>query len=138
MKRRILDARSKVTWTRDALTCLVFAVFMCGLAVVPCRAERTQDAAPAGVELTVAVAAELNPAITAVGRAFEAKTGNPVRVISGDSATLYSQIRNGEPVDAFFPADVNDVRRLTASGAAVRGSTPEYARGELALCLSPM
>jgi Bacterial extracellular solute-binding protein len=138
MKSQIVHARSKVTRMRDALTCLLFAVFVCGLAVVPCHAERTQDGAPAGVELTVAVAAELNPAITEVGRAFEAKTGNPVRVISGDSATLYSQIRNGEPIDAFFPADMNDVRRLTASGAAMRGSTTEYARDELALCISPM
>jgi molybdate transport system substrate-binding protein len=123
------------------MTRLLLAVVVSWLAsatCLPCLAERTQDVAPPGIELTVAAAAELNPAITEVARAFEDKTGNHVRVMSGESASLYQRIRGGETFDAFFPADISDVRRLTASGSAMRGSTIEYARDELAVCISPM
>jgi len=91
-----------------------------------------------GVELSVAAPAELNSAISEVAAAFEQKTGNHVRLTFGDSASLYSQIRNGATFDAFFSADMKDVRRLAASGVAVGASVTEYARDQLVMCISPM
>jgi molybdate transport system substrate-binding protein len=80
----------------------------------------------------------LNSAITEVAGAFEKKTGNHVRLTFADSASLYSQIRKGATFDVFFSADMNDIRRLAASGVAVGASVTEYARDELVMCISPM
>ena len=95
----------------------------------------TEDAA--GVEISVAAPAGLNTAMTEVARAFEEKTGHHVRLTFADSASLYSRIPGG-PFDAFFSVDMQDVRRLTASRAAVAGSVTEYARDELVMCISPI
>src|SRR5438270_517003 len=54
------------------------------------------------VELSVAAAAELDPAMREVARAFEQKFGTSIRLTFADSGTLYSQIRGGAAFDAFF------------------------------------
>lgn len=116
--------------------CVVF----CGLAVagtsqrlcVP-RSDKSTDTA-----LVVAAAAEVNSAITEAARVFEQKTGRHIRFTFADSSSLYSQIRNGAPFDAFFSADLDYPRRLAASGATVNGSATAYARDRIVLCISPM
>jgi molybdate transport system substrate-binding protein len=100
-------------------------------------AARAADDA-AGVEISVAAPAGLNAAMTEVAQAFDEKTGRHVRLTFADSASLYSQIRGGATFDAFFSTDMQDVRRLAASRAAVASSVTEYARDELVMCVSPI
>jgi molybdate transport system substrate-binding protein len=119
---------------------LVLLILSCGVAVPESSpyypAGRGADDAT-GVEISVAAPAGLNAAMTEVARAFELKTGNHVRLTFADSASLYSQIRSGASFDAVFLADMQDVRRLTASHAAVAASLTDYARDELVMCISP-
>ncbi len=76
--------------------------------------------------------------MTEVARAFESKTGNHVHLTFVDSDTLYFQIRSGATFDAVFFTDMQEVRRLVASHAAVAASlAPEYAHDELVMCISP-
>src|ERR1700691_3507082 len=91
-----------------------------------------------GVEISVAAPAGLNAPLTEVAQAFEEKTGRHVRLTFADSASLYSQIRSGATCDAFFSADMQDVRRLAASRAVVAGSVSEYYRHQLVMCTSPI
>ena len=92
----------------------------------------------AGVEVSVAAPAGLNATLTEVARAFEEKTGRHVHLTFEDSASLYSEIRGGATFDAFFSADMQDVRRLTASRVVVASSVTEYARDQLVMCISPI
>jgi len=113
----------------------------CGLATLVTLAQQAAGSGTtdsASVELTVAAAAELDPALSEVARAFEQKTGAHVRLEFGDSADLYLKIRNGGDFDVFFSADMDHPQRLAASGAALRASLTEYAHDGLALCFSPM
>ena len=90
---------------RDRAIGLFFIIFGCGLAAPirsPVPGRRTKADNSAAVELSVAAPEELNPAITEVAESFEQKTGNRVRLTFGDSASLYSQIRNGARFDAFL------------------------------------
>lgn len=124
---------------RNALIAMWFGIAACGLAT-PALPHQSGGGASdsAGVELAVASAAELDPALTEVARAFEQKTGTHVRVEFADSADFYLKIRNGAAFDAFFSADMDHPQRLAASGTAVRASLTEYAHDGLVLCLSPM
>ena len=120
---------------------LVLLILGCGPAVAISSpnyaAGRGADDA-AGVEISVAAPAGLNAAMTEMARAFEVKAGRHVHLTFGDSASLYSQILGGATFDAFFSTDMQDVRRLAASRAAVAGSVTEYARDELVMCISPI
>lgn len=100
--------------------------------------ESTTPQSLPGVELTVAAAAELDPALTEVAQAFEQKTGKHVRLNVADPAKLYSEVRKEGTFDAFFPADMSEVRRLVAAGTALGVTVTQYAHDELALCVSPM
>jgi ABC-type molybdate transport system substrate-binding protein len=95
---------------RDRAIGLFFIIFGCGLAA-PIRSQYQAGGLKAdnsaAVELSVAAPEELNPAITEVAESFEQKTGNRVRLTFGDSASLYSQIRNGARFDAFFSTDMD-------------------------------
>ena len=129
-----------MTMMREAAIRLWLGVVACWLAVPGSVAEQAAEPRgdSSGVELTIAAASELDPALAEVARAFEEKTGKHVTLKFAESSGLYSQIRKGSAFDAFFPADMNDVRRLAASGLAVDTSITEYARDELVLCISPM
>jgi molybdate transport system substrate-binding protein len=126
---------------RDRAIGLFFIIFGCGLAA-PIRSQYQAGGLKAdnsaAVELSVAAPEELNPAITEVAESFEQKTGNRVRLTFGDSASLYSQIRNGARFDAFFSTDMDHPRRLVASGTATGGSLTEYAHDNLVLWISPV
>jgi molybdate transport system substrate-binding protein len=120
---------------------LVLLILGCGPAVAISSPDyaggRVADDA-VGVEISVAAPAGLNATLTEVARAFEEKTGRHVRLTFADSASLYSQILGGATFDAFFSADMQDVRRLAASRAVVASSVTEYARDELLMCISPI
>lgn len=111
---------------------------LCGIAVAGTPQHASVPRLAPATELAVAAAAEVSPALTEVARVFERKTGSQVRLTFADSSSLYSQIRTGTPFDAFFSMDIDQPRRLAASGAVVSGSVTTYARDRLVLCISPM
>ena len=104
---------------------------------LPYPARQAKPGPATGVELKIAAANELSPALTELAEAFEKKTGRRINLTFADSAALYSQIRKGAAFDAFFPADINEVRRLSSSGATMGLSMTEYAHDGLELCVSP-
>jgi molybdate transport system substrate-binding protein len=140
MVKAILVNKSDGANMRNIAMELVLLILGCGVAVPessPCNPAGRGADRGAGVEISVAAPAGLDAAMTEVARAFESKTGNHVRLTFADSASLYSQIRSGATFDAVFLADMQDVRRLTTSRAAVAASVAEYARDELVMCISP-
>lgn len=88
-------------------------------------------------ELSVAAATEVAPAMKELAAAFETKFHSHVRLTVADSHTLYLQIRAGAPFDAYFAADMNEPRKLAASGKT-SGAIRAYARNGLVMCISPM
>lgn len=89
----------------------------------------SSTAAQSDGELTVAVAANFTRAMEAIERRFEADTGGAVTSVVASTGTLYAQITNGAPVDAFFAADVERPRQLAEDDAIVEGSRFTYAIG---------
>jgi molybdate transport system substrate-binding protein len=126
---------------RNTAITLVLLILGCETAIAISGQNRTggrgaDDAV--GAEISVAAPAGLNAAMTEVARGFETKTGVHVSLTFADSASLSSEISGGMIFDAFFSADMQEVRRLTASRAAVATSATEYARDELVMCISPI
>jgi molybdate transport system substrate-binding protein len=103
------------------------AFFIC-LAAVPCC---FAQAAPR--EVHVLAAADLQPVLPALADAFEHATGIKLIASFGSSATLATQIVNGDPADMFLAADYSFPEKIVAADLA---DTPEpiaYARGTLVL-----
>lgn len=126
---------------RETAVGLVLLILGCGVAVpesTPYQAGGGGTDDSAGVEISVEAPAGLNAAMTEVARAFESKTGNHVRLTFADSASLYSQLQSGATFDAVFSTNMQDVRRLVASRAALPASLTEYARDQLVICVSPI
>lgn len=97
------------------------------LATVPHGASTiAQNDAP----LTIGVAANFTRAMQAIARRFERETDASITLTFASTGTLYAQITNGYPVDAFFAADVERPRRLEQAGAIVEGSRFTYALGQ--------
>jgi molybdate transport system substrate-binding protein len=85
-------------------------------------------------QLTVAVAANLKPALDELERAFEAAhPGVEVAVTFGASGALFAQIQNGAPFDLFLSADREYPRKIVAAGLAA--GEVVYAIGRLAVWL---
>ena len=81
--------------------------------------------------IRVAVAANFRSTLVQINDQFQRDTGYQVRLSSGSTGVLYSQITHGAPYDLFFAADRDSAARLHANGL---GGTPFcYARGELVL-----
>jgi molybdate transport system substrate-binding protein len=91
------------------------------------------SAASAQQQLTIAAAADLQPAMTEMAARFEQQTGVKVNLSFGSSGNFYAQIQNGAPYDLFFSADVEYPRKLEAAGLTVPGSLYRYAIGKIAL-----
>ena len=108
------------------ILCSLIAVV---LLIVP-LSQAQQQSAP---ELTVAAAADLNPALKDIGDSFEKMTGVKMRLSFGASGALTQQIQNGAPFDIFFSADMDYPRQLVSSGNADGASLYEYAVGKLVL-----
>ena len=83
--------------------------------------------------LTVAAAANLEPALQEIIRGFEA--ANPdarVRTTLGASGRFFAQIQQGAPFDLFLAADASFPGRVVEAGLS-SGPAFHYARGRLAL-----
>ncbi len=83
-------------------------------------------------ELKVAVAANFHPLFEQIARDFERDTGISVKVASGASGALYTQIVHGAPFDLFLSADRDRPERLEQQGLILPGSRATYAIGVLA------
>jgi molybdate transport system substrate-binding protein len=84
-------------------------------------------------EVHVLAAADLQSVLPALADQFEHTSGIKLVVTYGSSATLTTQILNGDPADVFLSADFSFPEKIVAEGLA---DTPEplgYARGTLVL-----
>jgi molybdate transport system substrate-binding protein len=79
----------------------------------------------------VAAAADLQPVLPAVMKAYRDKTGTNVEVSYASSATLATQILNGAPIDLFLSADLGFAQKLT--DASLSDAPVPYAEGTLVL-----
>jgi molybdate transport system substrate-binding protein len=83
--------------------------------------------------LRVAVASNFRGAAEIVNARFTEATGIAVRMSSGATGALYSQIEHGAPFDLFLAADSERPARLAAAGTGLDDSRGCYARGRLVL-----
>jgi molybdate transport system substrate-binding protein len=89
------------------------------LLLTACGSSTAGHSATSGEVVTVAAAASLTEAFTAIGKDFEAKNPSSKVIFSfGSSATLASQITQGAPVDVFAAASLATMKTVAESGAA--------------------
>jgi molybdate transport system substrate-binding protein len=81
----------------------------------------------------IAAAADLQPILPSLLEEYQAKTGVSVAASYASSATLATQILNGDPVDLFLSADMGFAQRVVDAGLAVESQPVPYARGTLVL-----
>lgn len=86
--------------------------------------------------LVVGAAADLRPAFTEIGAAFEERTGRPLTFSFGSSGQLAQQLTEGAPFDVYASADVAFVDRVVAAGIGDPATQATYAVGRLALWAS--
>jgi molybdate transport system substrate-binding protein len=82
----------------------------------------------------IAVAANLQFALTEVAEAFAAETGREVKLAFGSSGNFVRQIRQGAPFEMFLSADEAFVHELAAEGLT-EGEGDLYAVGRLAIVI---
>lgn len=83
--------------------------------------------------LTIGVASNFLPTAEKIAAEFTAETGIDVRLSSGSTGKLHTQILHGAPYDIFLAADDQSPAMLEASGQGVANSRFVYARGVLVL-----
>jgi molybdate transport system substrate-binding protein len=83
--------------------------------------------------LRVAAAADLETAFTAVGAAWEKKTGQKVTFSFQATGLLEKQIAEGAPFDVFAAANVSFVDDAVAAGACYADSKQLYGRGRVVM-----
>ena len=81
----------------------------------------------------VAVAANFAEPMKAIAAILEKTTGHTLKISTGASGALYTQIRNGAPYDVFLSADRERPALLETDGLAQPGTRFTYATGRLVL-----
>ena len=109
------------------------AVFLIGLLCLLTACQRLSSPTTTQPELTVAAAADLQPAFEEIGREFQALTKVKVTFSFGSSGTLTRQIENGAPVDLFAAANTDYVDQLGKEGYIIPDTRAIYARGHITL-----
>lgn len=84
-------------------------------------------------EARIAVAANFTAAATEIGALFEKKSPHRASFSFASTGTLYTQISQGAPFDAFLAADRVRPGKAIDAGFAVAGSRFTYAVGRIAL-----
>jgi molybdate transport system substrate-binding protein len=105
-----------------------FVALLMGVAAVPRGLAQT-----APREVHVLAAADLQPVLPALADAFEHATGIKLIASFGSSATLATQIINGDPADLFMAADYSFPEKIVAASLADTVEPIAYARGTLVL-----
>jgi len=82
-------------------------------------------------EAHIAVAANFTAPMRALVQQFSARSPHTIRIVTGSTGKLYSQIFHGAPFDAFLSADQTTTARLNQDGLTVANSTFTYAEGRL-------
>jgi molybdate transport system substrate-binding protein len=117
--------KMRLSWPRSA--------FWTGLLLCVTFAGRSSYAQTAPREVHVLAAADLQPIMPVFADAFEHATGIKVIVSYGSSATLATQIENGDPADLFLAADYSFPEKIVAANLADTPAPIPYARGALVL-----
>jgi molybdate transport system substrate-binding protein len=84
-------------------------------------------------EAQVAVAANFAEPIKAIAAVLQKTTSHTLKISTGASGAIYTQIRNGAPFDAFLSADNERPELLEKDGLAHPGTRFTYATGKLVL-----
>jgi len=84
-------------------------------------------------DLTVSAAISLKESLTAIGKQYEADTGDKVTFNFGSSGQLMAQIQSGAPVDVFVSAGQSQVDSLKKSGLLADSPARVIARNTLVL-----
>lgn len=84
-------------------------------------------------EAQVAVAANFAEPMKALAALLEKATGHTLKISTGASGAIYTQIRNGAPFDVFLSADSERPALLEQDGLAQPGTRFTYATGKLVL-----
>lgn len=103
------------------------------LALIALAGLSTAPACAADKPLTVFAAASLQEALTEAGKAFETRTGTPVRFSFAGSQALARQIDQGAPADLFVSADLDWMNFIDARGLLVKASRRDLASNRLVL-----
>jgi molybdate transport system substrate-binding protein len=99
-------------------------ILLAALLALPARADA----------LLVAAAADLSYCMDELGAAFARQAPQAeVKVSTGASGNLFTQIRNGAPFDVFLSADMGYPRQLVRDGAADGATLTPYALGRIVL-----
>ncbi len=111
------------------------ALVLCGLAAIAALwGPRTALAADA--PLTVFAAASLKESMDEAARAYEAASGQPVRVSYAASSVLARQIEQGAPADVFVSADLEWMDELQGK-ALVDADTRSELLGNTLVLIAP-
>lgn len=84
-------------------------------------------------ELTVAVASNFVKPMRDLSNIYQVSTNQSITIVSGSSAKLMAQIKQGAPYDLFFSADQEKVSKLIEYGLADTASRQQYTKGRLVL-----
>lgn len=85
----------------------------------------------------VVAAADLQYALTEIGKEFESKNpGVKVSISYGSSGKIFTQLQQGLPADIYFSADEVFPKRLEQAGLAVPGTVKLYAVGRMVIWAS--
>jgi molybdate transport system substrate-binding protein len=84
-------------------------------------------------EVHVLAAADLQSVLPILADAFQNATGIKLIASYGSSATLATQVLNGDPADLFLSADFSYPEKIVAANLADSTSPIAYARGTLVL-----
>jgi len=89
--------------------------------------------ASSAAEAQVAVAANFAEPIKAIAAVLQKTTGHTLKISTGASGAIYTQIKNGAPFDVFLSADDERPALLEKDGLAQPGTRFTYAVGRLVL-----
>ena len=84
-------------------------------------------------EIRVGVASNFLMPINVIKQTFESENNIVIRLSSGSSGSLYSQIINGAPLDIFLSANQDLPKKLENTVKGVKGTRFTYATGKLLL-----
>ena len=103
------------------------------LAILLCAMANLAHAQTTPREIHVLAASDLQPVMPTLASAFEHATGIKLIVSFGSSATLATQIVNGDPADLFLAANYGYPEKIVAADLADTKDPIPYARGTLVL-----